>query len=61
MLSCIIVALSCTERIEIDTTTSEPVIVVYGCITDKKEYQKIYLSSSAPYFQDTHNENISGA
>lgn len=61
ILSCIILTLSCTEHIDIDTTASEPTIVIYGCITDKKEYQKIYLSSSAPYFQDTHNDKISGA
>lgn len=53
--------MSCTEQIDIDTADSEPVMVIYGCITNKPEYQKIYLSRSAPYFQDTHNDKISGA
>lgn len=61
ILSCIILIPSCTEQIDIETTASESVIVIYGCITDKLEHQKIYLSRSAPYFQDTHNDKISGA
>lgn len=61
LIVCFILLVSCTEQIDIETSSSAPVIVINGCITDKPEYQKVYISSSAPYFQNTHNPKISDA
>lgn len=58
---CSLLFVSCTEQIEIETRSSDPVIVINGCITDQSEYQKVYISSSAPYFQNAHNTKISNA
>lgn len=52
---------SCTERIDIDTTNSDPVLVIYGCITNELTYQKVEVSRSSPYFDDQPNQGISGA
>lgn len=52
---------SCTERIDLDLDSSEPVIVIYGTITDTLAYQSITISQSVPYFEPQHNPAISGA
>lgn len=52
---------SCTERIDIDTENSDPVLVIYGCITNELTYQKVEVSRSSPYFDDQPNQGISGA
>lgn len=52
---------SCTERIDLDLDASDPVIVIYGTITDTLAYQSISVSSSVPYFEQAHNPAISGA
>lgn len=52
---------SCTERIDLDLDSSEPVIVIYGTITDTLAYQSIAISSSVPYFEQQHNPTVSGA
>lgn len=51
----------CTERIDIRTDDSEPVIVIYGVLTDENKYQEIRISRSAPYFDDEPNRPISNA
>lgn len=61
LASYFLLIISCTEQIDIETNSSTPVIVINGCITDRIEHQRIYISSSAPYFQNTHNAKISGA
>lgn len=58
---CSLLFMSCTEQIEIETNSSTSVIVINGCITDQIEYKKVYISSSAPYFQNLHNAKISNA
>ncbi len=52
---------SCTEYIDIHSEDSPPGIVIYGEITDELLFHRVSISSSAPYFQETKNEQISGA
>ncbi len=52
---------SCTENIEIKTDNSEPILVIYGCLTNDFTYQTIRVSSSSPYFDPNPNPTISGA
>jgi hypothetical protein len=52
---------SCTAPIDIDTNDSEPVIVIYGTITDELKQQEIRISRSSSYFQDEPNIRVSGA
>jgi hypothetical protein len=52
---------ACTERIELDIDSSDPVLVIYGSITDTLAYQQIAITSSVPYFSDESNPPISGA
>ena len=52
---------SCTEPIDIKTRNSEPVVVIYGCLTDDRTLQSIQVSLSSPYFDDQRNPGISGA
>ncbi len=51
-------AVSCTERMNIDTRASEPVIVVYGELSDTWSFPEVMLSSSADYFSDEHLRHI---
>ena len=46
---------SCTAPIDINTRDSEPVIVIYGNITDENKYQFIRITSSSPYFDEKAN------
>ncbi|GHS90952.1 hypothetical protein FACS1894203_0810 [Bacteroidia bacterium] len=52
---------SCTAPFDISTDDSEPVIVIYGTITDELKQQEIRISRSSPYFQDEPNIPVSGA
>lgn len=52
---------SCTAPIDINTRDSEPVIAIYGCLTDKNSYQYVRITSSSPYFDDKENGSISDA
>ncbi len=52
---------SCTAPIDIDTDNSDPVIVIYGTLTDELKPQEVKISRSSPYFQDTPNSPVSGA
>lgn len=51
----------CTEAIDIHTDNSEPVIVIYGTITDEIKQQEVRITRSSPYFDDKSNPSISGA
>jgi len=57
----VIIFSSCTAPITINTRNSEPVIVIYGQITDEYKYQYIRITSSSPYFDEKMNQVISGA
>ncbi|MDR2915985.1 MAG: DUF4249 domain-containing protein [Tannerella sp.] len=46
---------SCTAPIDIKTRNSEPVIVIYGYLTDEYRYQYIRITSSSPYFDENTN------
>ena len=52
---------SCTEPFDINTRNSEPIVVVYGCLTDDCTVQSIQVSLSSPYFDNQQNSGISGA
>lgn len=52
---------SCTEDITLNTYDSDPVIVIYGTITDQPIHQEIKLSKSTGYFDPNHNTKISKA
>ncbi len=43
-------AVSCTAPIDINTRGSEPVLVVYGELSDRDGFHEVKLSSSADYF-----------
>jgi len=62
LLVCLFFSLaSCTEEITLNTYDSDPVIVVYGTVTDLPIHQEIKLSKSTGYFDQNHNTKISGA
>ena len=52
---------SCTAPIDIRTRNSEPVIVIYGFLTDEFKNQYIRITKSSPYFHETENQYISDA
>ena len=52
---------SCTELIDIKPSHSEPVIVIFGYLTDKFEFQEIRISTSSPYFEMQPNQPVSNA
>lgn len=52
---------SCTERIDLDLDSADPVIVIYGTVTDTLAYQSVAISSTVPYFEMEHNPTVSGA
>jgi hypothetical protein len=52
---------SCTAPVDINTRDSEPVIVIYGCLTDEDKYQHIRITGSSPYFDDKENTVVSDA
>ena len=56
-----IALVSCTAPIDINTRDSEPVIVIYGIITDEYKYQYIRITSSSPYFDEKANLAILNA
>jgi hypothetical protein len=52
---------SCTEPIDIKTANSEPVIVIYGCLSEDTVYQNIRVTMSSPYFELEPNQPVSNA
>lgn len=57
----LLAATACTERIDLDLESADPVIVIYGTVTDTLGYQSISISSSVPYFDKADNPAVSGA
>lgn len=53
--------LSCTAPFDIDTRDSEPVIVIYGCLSDEDKNQSVRITSSSPYFDDRENAIVTDA
>jgi len=53
--------LSCTAPIDIKTTDSPPVVVIYSVLTDELKQQQVRISRSSPYFDPAPNTGISGA
>jgi len=52
---------SCTELIDIKPSNSEPVIVIYGYLTEDNVHQTIRISVSSPYFEMQPNQPVSNA
>jgi len=52
---------SCTEEITIHTDNSEPVVVIYGELTDEVKRQGVKITLSSPYFDTQPNTGVSGA
>ena len=52
---------SCTELIELKTVNSEPVIVIYGCLTEDTIHQTVRVTMSSPYFEMEPNKPVSNA
>jgi hypothetical protein len=52
---------SCTAPIDINTRDSEPVIVIYGCLSNKRKYQSVRITGSSPYFDNKKNEVVEDA
>jgi hypothetical protein len=52
---------ACTEPIDVKSDASEPVIAVYGIITNELKEQEINLSRSLPYFEKQQAAGVSGA
>ena len=61
VLFAIVSFFSCVAPIDINTRDSEPVIVIYGQLTDEIEYQYIRITSSSPYFDNKTNTVVSDA
>lgn len=57
----IILFCRCTAPFEINTRNSEPLIVIYGCLTSENKYHSIRITRSSPYFHDDENEGITNA
>ena len=51
IITLMLTQLSCTAPIDIDTRNSEPVVVVYGYLTDEYKYQNVRVTKSSPYFE----------
>jgi len=51
----------CTAPIELETRNSEPVIVIYGFLTDEFKRHTIRISSSSPYFDEMTNSPVTDA
>ena len=52
---------ACTASFDIDTDDSEPIIVIYGCLTDEQETQKVRITTSSPYFDNKTNDFVENA
>ena len=53
---------ACTERVDIDLEEAgDPLLVVFAEITDEPKAQAVYLSLTAPYFENSELPVVSGA
>ncbi|MDR1332102.1 MAG: DUF4249 domain-containing protein [Tannerella sp.] len=61
ILAILLHAGACTAPIDIETNDSEPVIVIYGCLTEDMAFQKVRISVSSPYFDEAQNTAVPDA
>ncbi len=54
-------AISCTEDIEVSYSTGETYLIVDGELTNQIQDHYVYLTLSAPYFQNEANEPVNDA
>ncbi len=52
---------SCTEEFIIHTENTEPVVVIYGELTNEIKHQSVKITWSSPYFDSQPNTGVSGA
>jgi hypothetical protein len=52
---------ACTEKMELKTANSDPVVVIYGCLTEDSIHQTIRVALSSPYFELAPNKPVSNA
>jgi hypothetical protein len=52
---------SCVAPVDIHTRDSEPVIVIYGCLSDDRKNQSIRITKSSSYFDDQENDVVADA
>ena len=57
----ILLGSSCTTPIDIRTENTDPVIVIYGCLTEDTVFQTVRISVSSPYFEMQPNQPVSDA
>ena len=57
----IITFLSCEDKISIDLNDAPPIIVIDAWLDDQKKEQKIKISQSQPYFDNSIPAGVSGA
>lgn len=51
----------CTADIDLKTNDSDPVIVIYGILTDEYKKQTVRITRSSPYFSEDTNTVVSHA
>ena len=52
---------SCTEEIILHTDNSDPMVIIYGELTDEWMHQSVKITRSSPYFDTQPNTGVSGA
>ena len=52
---------SCTAPFDIKTADSEPVIVIYSCLSEDTVHQTVRVTLSSPYFELEPNKPVSNA
>ena len=52
---------SCTAPFDIKTADSEPVIVIYSCLSEDTVHQTVRVTQSSPYFELEPNKPVSNA
>jgi hypothetical protein len=57
----VLLSSSCSELIDLKTDDSEPVVVIYGTLSEQEVYQTIRVTLSSPYFEVQSNKPLSNA
>ncbi len=62
LFPCLLFLFSCTERVDIELSASDdPMLVVFGEITNETKEHAVYLSQSVSYFYNQETPVVSGA
>jgi len=52
---------TCTAPIELNTADSDPVVVIYSCLSEDTVHQTVRVTLSSPYFELEPNKPVSNA